>query len=88
MLASVEASSSPASTRPRAGHRYSGVAPGPVREGSREWEASGQYALPLKSLSPAVQVAELMGLPLEEHVTNVIGFMRLQADALGLRGTL
>jgi predicted hydrolase (HD superfamily) len=32
--------------------------------------------------------AELMGLPLEEHVTNVIGFMRLQADALGLRGTL
>jgi putative nucleotidyltransferase with HDIG domain len=32
--------------------------------------------------------AELMGLPLEEHVTNVIGFMRLEADALGLRGTL
>ena len=32
--------------------------------------------------------AELMGLPLEEHVTNVISFMRLQADALGLRGTL
>ena len=32
--------------------------------------------------------AELMGLPLEEHVTNVIGFMRLQADSLGLRGTL
>jgi predicted hydrolase (HD superfamily) len=32
--------------------------------------------------------AELMGLPLEDHVTNVIGFMRLQADALGLRGTL
>ena len=30
--------------------------------------------------------AELMGLPLEEHVTNVIGFMRLQADALGLAG--
>jgi hypothetical protein len=29
-----------------------------------------------------------MGLPLEEHVTNVIGFMRLQADTLGLRGTL
>ena len=35
-----------------------------------------------------VRGAELMGLPLEEHVTNVIGFMRLQADALGLRGTL
>jgi putative nucleotidyltransferase with HDIG domain len=32
--------------------------------------------------------AELMGLPLEEHVTNVIGFMRIEADALGLRGTL
>ena len=27
-----------------------------------------------------------MGLPLDEHVTNVIGFMREQADALGLRG--
>ena len=35
-----------------------------------------------------VRGAELMGLPLEEHVTNVIQFMRLQADALGLRGTL
>jgi putative nucleotidyltransferase with HDIG domain len=32
--------------------------------------------------------AELMGLPLEEHITNVIRFMREQADALGLRGTL
>ena len=32
--------------------------------------------------------AELLGLPLEEHITNVIGFMRSQADALGLRGTL
>ena len=31
--------------------------------------------------------AELLGLPLEEHVTNVILFMREQADALGLRGT-
>jgi hypothetical protein len=29
-----------------------------------------------------------MGLPLEEHVTNVINFLRLEADALGLRGTL
>jgi predicted hydrolase (HD superfamily) len=35
-----------------------------------------------------VRGAELMGLPLEEHVTNVIHFMRVQADALGLRGTL
>jgi predicted hydrolase (HD superfamily) len=35
-----------------------------------------------------VRGAELMGLPLEEHVSNVIAFMRVQADALGLRGTL
>jgi putative nucleotidyltransferase with HDIG domain len=32
--------------------------------------------------------AELLGLPLEQHITNVIGFMREQADALGLRGSL
>ena len=32
--------------------------------------------------------AELMGLPLEEHITNVIGFMRERADELGLRGSL
>src|SRR5438552_10958360 len=32
--------------------------------------------------------AELLGVPLEEHITNVIGFIREQADALGLRGTL
>src|SRR5215212_1215648 len=32
--------------------------------------------------------AELIGLPLETHVTNVIQFMREQADALGLRGAL
>ena len=31
--------------------------------------------------------AELLALPLDEHVTNVILFMREQADALGLRGT-
>ena len=31
--------------------------------------------------------AELLGLSLDEHVTNVITFMREQADALGLRGT-
>lgn len=31
--------------------------------------------------------AEELGLPLEEHVANVIAFMRLEADALGLRGT-
>jgi putative nucleotidyltransferase with HDIG domain len=32
--------------------------------------------------------AEIMGLPLEEHITNVITFMRERADLLGLRGTL
>jgi len=32
--------------------------------------------------------AEELSLPLEEHVANVIRFMRERADALGLRGTL
>ena len=32
--------------------------------------------------------AEELNLPLEEHVGNVIRFMRERADALGLRGTL
>jgi putative nucleotidyltransferase with HDIG domain len=32
--------------------------------------------------------AEELKLPLEEHVANVITFMRERADALGLRGTL
>jgi len=32
--------------------------------------------------------AEEMGLSLEEHATNVIGFLRERADELGLRGTL
>jgi putative nucleotidyltransferase with HDIG domain len=32
--------------------------------------------------------AELLGLPLDEHITNVIGFIREKADDLGLRGTL
>ena len=31
--------------------------------------------------------AALLGLTLDRHVANVIGFMRQQADALGLRGT-
>jgi putative nucleotidyltransferase with HDIG domain len=30
--------------------------------------------------------AEEIGLPLEEHIANVIAFMREEADALGLRG--
>jgi predicted hydrolase (HD superfamily) len=32
--------------------------------------------------------SELVGLPLEEHIGNVIRFMRTEADALGLRGAL
>ena len=32
--------------------------------------------------------AEGLGIPLDEHITNVIAFMREQADTLGLRGTL
>jgi putative nucleotidyltransferase with HDIG domain len=32
--------------------------------------------------------AEEIGLPIEEHVANVIASMRLAADALGLRGNL
>ena len=32
--------------------------------------------------------AEEIGLPLPDHVANVIAYMREQADALGLRGTL
>lgn len=34
------------------------------------------------------QGAEELGLPLDEHVTNVIEFLRERADALGLRGSL
>ena len=32
--------------------------------------------------------ADLLGLPLDEHIRNVIAFMRERADDLGLRGTL
>jgi predicted hydrolase (HD superfamily) len=35
-----------------------------------------------------VEGAALLGIPLEEHIANVIGFMREKADDLGLRGTL
>jgi predicted hydrolase (HD superfamily) len=33
------------------------------------------------------QGAEELGLPLDVHVANVINFMRVEADALGLRGS-
>jgi predicted hydrolase (HD superfamily) len=32
--------------------------------------------------------AEELGMPLDQHIGNVIAFMRERADALGLRGTL
>jgi putative nucleotidyltransferase with HDIG domain len=32
--------------------------------------------------------AEELGIPLDQHITNVIAYMREQVDALGLRGTL
>jgi putative nucleotidyltransferase with HDIG domain len=32
--------------------------------------------------------AEELGIPLDQHIANVIAFMREQADALGLRGNL
>ena len=32
--------------------------------------------------------ADELGLSLDSHVSNVIGFLRGEADALGLRGTL
>jgi predicted hydrolase (HD superfamily) len=32
--------------------------------------------------------AEEIGLPLDEHITNVIVFLRERADALGIRGSL
>jgi putative nucleotidyltransferase with HDIG domain len=32
--------------------------------------------------------ADLLGLPLADHISNCITFMRERADALGLRGTL
>jgi putative nucleotidyltransferase with HDIG domain len=35
-----------------------------------------------------VEGAALLGIPLEDHIANVIGFMRERADELGLRGTL
>jgi len=31
--------------------------------------------------------ADEIGLPLDQHITNVIAFMRVEADALGLKGT-
>jgi predicted hydrolase (HD superfamily) len=35
-----------------------------------------------------VKGAEVLGVPLEEHIANVIAAMRERADELGLRGTM
>src|ERR1051325_10723392 len=32
--------------------------------------------------------AEQLGLPLDQHITNVLSFLRVRADQLGLRGSL
>jgi predicted hydrolase (HD superfamily) len=32
--------------------------------------------------------AELLGLPLDQHIANVIAYMRVEAEALGLKGAL
>ena len=32
--------------------------------------------------------AEELGLPLDQHVTNVISFLRVEAEPLGLKGNL
>jgi len=32
--------------------------------------------------------ADELGLPLDQHIANVIAFMRERADTLGLRGNL
>ena len=42
-------------------------------------------AVPREDLTKGV---DEIGLPLEQHITNVITYLREQADALGLRGTL
>ena len=48
----------------------------------------GQGVRPRGEPRRSARGAEELGLPLEEHITNVIAFLRERADALGLRGTL
>ena len=46
------------------------------------------YVAILKEITDRRRRAEELELPLEEHIANVIAFIRERADALGLRGTL
>ena len=48
----------------------------------------GQGVRPGRVARRSAPGAEELGLPLESTSTNVITFLREQADALGLRGTL
>ena len=61
-----------------------------VREGSREWEASGQYALPLQSNEKAGQITRL-GRPGEKSTASLAddhyrrGYMLEDTDAVAAR---
>ena len=49
------------------------------------WEAGFARAVNREDLKRG---AEELGLPLEEHAANVINFLRLEAEPLGLKGNL
>ena len=62
-----------------------------IREGAVPLDENG-FAYKSSEEAPQAFLAEAvrqeLGLPLDVHITNVIGFMRAQADDLGLRGSL
>ena len=66
----------------------------PVEERARPRGASVLKRMKDKAFARAVsredlkRGAEELGLPLEEHVANVINFLRLEAEPLGLKGNL